>query len=384
MLQVTSVNSENHADRRLQEVTGAPGTPADLPKYQQIAALLRREILKGGLAPGERLPSVRELAERHGANKATLGQTMKQLAREGLIELKEKKGAFVRPQAPRTAAVVFDRNIYDLSRTPYPTLLLAELERAFQAQGWQCRPFLNTSPWAWDTFHEALRARAFEVVVCATSKFTETTFDLIQQIDMPVVGAYCADGLASYVMFDSGELGRRGVDALVAAGARRIGLVYGRVQFSRDRGPLPGYEAGLAAHGLAFDPALVRCVPFEERHGREAFVSLMAQAPDLDGLVVADELLMQGVVRELLQHAIRVPEDLRVASQVSDPQEDPFWVPVIRLYNHVPQQAQHLAELATALAEGRPVAHTRIRIPPQIKAIEARRLSPVQPKELRV
>ncbi|MFA9477374.1 GntR family transcriptional regulator [Phycisphaerales bacterium AB-hyl4] len=337
-----------------------------VPKYLQLAAILRRDILENRLAPGEKLKSVRELANLHDSNKATVSQTMRHLASEGLVELKEKKGCFVREQSPRSAAVVFDRNIYDPNRTPYTSLLLQELEERFEEQGWICRPLLNTSPWAWEEFREALKNRQFDVVVSVSSEFDEQMLAIMRQVDIPAVGVFCLDGFDHFVDLDWFELGRRAVDALMAAGARRIGLIHGPEQFGREKGPSAGYQAGLAAQGIAFDPALVRCVSFQQSAGREAVASLLDQAAELDGLIVADELLMQGVAHELVSRPVRVPDELVVASQVSVRKDDPFIVPVIQLHHNVTQQALRLVELAVALNARKHTANSMIRIPPTI------------------
>lgn len=67
------------------------------PLHQQIAESLRRRIAAGDLAPGERLPPVRETAERWGCAPGTAGRAYGQLAQEGLIEGYAGGGTRVRP-----------------------------------------------------------------------------------------------------------------------------------------------------------------------------------------------------------------------------------------------------------------------------------------------
>ena len=55
-------------------------------------------------APGERLPSVRELMARHHASPVTVQRAVAALAAEGLLEPRPGRGTFVAPCAPAPAA----------------------------------------------------------------------------------------------------------------------------------------------------------------------------------------------------------------------------------------------------------------------------------------
>ncbi|MBR6727010.1 MAG: PLP-dependent aminotransferase family protein, partial [Clostridia bacterium] len=71
-----------------------------------LPAALRRDILSGVLASGERLPSKRRLAEHHGISINTVQNAYEQLIAEGYIESRERKGYFVAdlPTAPEQVA----------------------------------------------------------------------------------------------------------------------------------------------------------------------------------------------------------------------------------------------------------------------------------------
>jgi GntR family transcriptional regulator len=58
---------------------------------------LRGVILAGGLAPGERLPSEHDLAERYGTSRPTVRRAIARLKAEGLVVTEQGRGAFVRP-----------------------------------------------------------------------------------------------------------------------------------------------------------------------------------------------------------------------------------------------------------------------------------------------
>lgn len=66
-----------------------------VPLYEQVAASVRADIIAGRLAPGDRLPSAREVAETLEINLHTVLHAYQQLRAEGLIDLRRGRGAAV-------------------------------------------------------------------------------------------------------------------------------------------------------------------------------------------------------------------------------------------------------------------------------------------------
>jgi len=67
----------------------------DQPIYRQIVDQLRQLIAAGTLRPGAPLPSVRQLAADLGVNLNTVAIAYRELASEGLVEIKHGRGARV-------------------------------------------------------------------------------------------------------------------------------------------------------------------------------------------------------------------------------------------------------------------------------------------------
>ncbi len=70
----------------------------DIPIYQQIMNMLKQEIASGELAPGQKLPSVRELALEAKVNPNTMQKALAELEREGLLYSQRTAGRFVAEQ----------------------------------------------------------------------------------------------------------------------------------------------------------------------------------------------------------------------------------------------------------------------------------------------
>lgn len=66
-----------------------------LPIYAQLMDTLKRRIVTGRYLPGEKLPSVRELAAEAGINPNTVQRAFSELEREGLIYTQRATGKCV-------------------------------------------------------------------------------------------------------------------------------------------------------------------------------------------------------------------------------------------------------------------------------------------------
>lgn len=71
------------------------------PVYQQIVDGFKEAVVRGLLAPGDRVPSVRELAAQMTLNHNTVARAYQELERERVIEVLRGRGAFVAEPRPR-------------------------------------------------------------------------------------------------------------------------------------------------------------------------------------------------------------------------------------------------------------------------------------------
>ena len=67
----------------------------DLPIYSQLIAQIKVGIVTGAFPPGERLPSVRDLATEAGVNPNTMQRALTELERDGLVYSQRTTGRFV-------------------------------------------------------------------------------------------------------------------------------------------------------------------------------------------------------------------------------------------------------------------------------------------------
>ena len=79
----------------------------DIPKYRQLLIILRNQILKGEIAPGERIPSEEDLITAYGLSRGTVRKAIAQLETEKLIETEHGIGSFVRALHPNAVPFRF-------------------------------------------------------------------------------------------------------------------------------------------------------------------------------------------------------------------------------------------------------------------------------------
>ncbi len=112
---------------------------------EQLAARFAERIAQRLLAPGARLPSVRDCAARQGVSPSTVVGAYDLLQARGLVLARPQRGYFVReaatPAAPATART--------RSALPAPVDATALIRGMFQAQHGHAAPGMGTLPEAW-------------------------------------------------------------------------------------------------------------------------------------------------------------------------------------------------------------------------------------------
>jgi DNA-binding transcriptional MocR family regulator len=120
---------------------------------EQLAARFAERITQRLLAPGARLPSVRDCATRHGVSPSTVVGAYDLLQARGLVQARPQRGFFVRDvrdvrdlrrPSPRSAA-----GPVAAPPRPVPVDATALIRSMFQAQGGLPAPGMGTLPEAW-------------------------------------------------------------------------------------------------------------------------------------------------------------------------------------------------------------------------------------------
>ncbi len=71
-----------------------------VPVYRQLMDQIRHYVASGTLAPGDQLPSIREMARTLAVNPTTIVKAYGELDHEGVVELRHGRGVFVAETPP--------------------------------------------------------------------------------------------------------------------------------------------------------------------------------------------------------------------------------------------------------------------------------------------
>jgi DNA-binding transcriptional MocR family regulator len=122
---------------------------ADRSLSHQLFERFAERIHQRLLAPGARLPSVRECASRHRVSPSTVVAAYDQLLAQGLVEAQRQRGFFVRGTAPDVGSSRAARSAERAAVTPLPVSATTLIRGMFQAPGGLPMPGLGTLPAEW-------------------------------------------------------------------------------------------------------------------------------------------------------------------------------------------------------------------------------------------
>ncbi|HUY96705.1 MAG TPA: LacI family DNA-binding transcriptional regulator [Verrucomicrobiae bacterium] len=135
-------------------------------------------------------------------------------------------------------------------------------------------------------------------------------------IDRPV-----ADPRADVVVADHAHAMAAGTQLLIDSGRRHIGWIGGREGIWTTTERLAGYSSTIRRAGL--EP-VSQLGEFTAEMGYRAAERLLDGHPELDGLMIANNLMVIGVLQALRQRAVRVPDQLGIVAF-----DDPPWANLV-------------------------------------------------------
>jgi DNA-binding transcriptional regulator YhcF (GntR family) len=204
------------------------------PPYQQVANALRAAILTRKLAPGEKLPSGNELAQRYGVARMTVQQAMRILRDEGLIVSRQGSGVFVRERTARAIA------------------LRPHVERAFE----QPKVSIDFAGFSGETLHGVMQEPLDKI---RSGQLVPQSIDiriLIPDTRQPWSIPCRAGDLADEPAFRerSGQISRRHTDAITESVAELadLGLVKAATAQVRVHGAAPMFKLYIINRSEAF------------------------------------------------------------------------------------------------------------------------------------
>ena len=159
---------------------------------------------------------------------------------------------------------------------------------------------------------KALLSRRVDGII-VVGRQTDPRPSLGEGIPVPVVYAYAPSDNPNDVSLtpDNRSGGRLAVEHLIACGRTRIAHISGDPTYAAAQDRAVGVAEALAAAGLP-PVGEVMYSEWSEHWGRDAMAVILAQHPDVDGVVCASDQIARGALDTIRDMGKRTPEDIAV------------------------------------------------------------------------
>ncbi len=160
-------------------------------------------------------------------------------------------------------------------------------------------------------------------VILAPADPRDPTISALIDMNIPIVAfdRSVDDPRADAVFADNVQAARLATEHLVNAGRRHVGFIAGRLEIQTGADRLKGYQNVMEERGSG--PA-IGYGEFRLNSAQRATHHLLADHPNLDGLVVANNLMAIGALNALREAGTRVPDDVALVGI-----DNPSWAGLV-------------------------------------------------------
>ncbi|MGI6706557.1 MAG: LacI family DNA-binding transcriptional regulator [Clostridia bacterium] len=158
-----------------------------------------------------------------------------------------------------------------------------------------------------------LKDRSVDGMIIA-GDLSQDHIEVLSQFDIPiaVIDSNVGDAPVHQVFTDNVLGARIAVNHLLEQGYRRIAHIRGEWRASTARNRHQGYMEALQEWDIPYDPILVQPGDYQIQSGYEAMLRLLALASPPDAVFAANDLMALGAIHAILEHQLRIPEDIGV------------------------------------------------------------------------
>jgi len=287
------------------------------PKSQQIADLIRKEIRSRRLLPGQRLESIRALAEKFEVGRQVVLSAFEILVNEKLLVAEVGRGTFVNQSLPRVESIhriglliqhhnldsVFNRNVLSGANGATEELGVELVWTLFnKSQGLA----------EWCSFHQLEGFLITGSVDCRLIAEAENT-----GLPFIVIGNYDIEARVNSVESDlAGNM-----ELLIEAIAKKyhcktFGAILSASTLPSNRQLVAGIKSGLNHIGKPFIKDFI--VHSEEENGYDGYAFLMEKCSSYPDFVFVTEQAYPGAAKYIFKHHLADTARPRIITSISD------------------------------------------------------------------
>jgi DNA-binding LacI/PurR family transcriptional regulator len=288
------------------------------PLYQQVQAVLERQILRQELKPGELIPSESQLCEQFNVSSITVRRALQELVRNGLIYRRPGIGSFVSSDTKQLSLLLLISGFDDAR---WHANLFGELIGGIAKITWEHGTtlsvvhippgFHNIRSYLYSVIEEG----AFDGILLRVAGDLEEDYLVpLLETGCPYVSMkrYSPHREINCVVHDDLAGAFRATEYLIKLGHTRIGLISARhTVVGRDRSQ--GYLKALEAYGIEADPRLIHYSDsFVEEEGARTTGELLGLEERPTAIFATSDRLALGAYSAIEKAELRIPQDIAI------------------------------------------------------------------------
>lgn len=197
-----------------------------------------------------------------------------------------------------------------------------------------------------------VQGRRVDGIILLYSRTNDQIVAYLSELKFPfvIVGKPCEEhGEVAHVDNDNFSAAKEITTYFINGGHSRIGFIGGTLDLVVTVDRLNGYKRALEKVNIDINRDYIVHKEFHKEGGKEAIVELMSLAEPPTALVVTDDLIGFGVLSNLREMGIRVPEDISVISFNNTMLTEYTNPPLSSVDINIYQLGQHAAKLLIEL-----------------------------------
>ena len=304
-----------------------PDLPAASPPatHDKLAGEVRRHIASGAFVPGDRYLSIRELARRYRVSPVTAQRTVRELAGQGVLEVRGSSGTYVGTAAIKSGSrlrfvQVMMPNMLSLRQRLLRQGLQEGLLESLPGVSLQIHflPDSDVSGYFQELYGDDAGTKKLLGAVLLRVPRVVREFFARRKLPAVVVGHVEDHINLPSVDRDQQAIGKSVIEHLLGKGHRRFGVVMLESWNPGDNLLVDGIQKAMAAASLPGDAMQIRSVP-EEQALIRVLVSKLLEADDRpSALVCRSDVIAIEAVAAVQKAGLDVPGDVAVVSVGAD------------------------------------------------------------------
>ena len=290
-------------------------------KHERIREILLDRIISSEFAPGDKIPSERELCEMFSVSRTTVRRALDELVAEGVLCRIPAKGTYVAESSLAT-----NRNTGNIAfircyrRSPlasinddifYPRILTG-IETTISKNGYHCLvQSINENDYSDQVLSQLIQK--VDGIICCELR-NQRFLEQLRATRLPLVLVSPSVMLSTVdiVEISNKEGALAAVTYLVELGHNHIAFIGGSPNSRPSKEREAGYIQALRENGLPILADHIVSLGWQQANGRTAMAKLLQTHPSPTAVFAASDLLALGAYDAAHAAGARIPEDISI------------------------------------------------------------------------